>query len=414
MLLDMSASARRFLVRTEVSSAKAEPLRMALEPLGVTIDFHGAADAAHGFHSVLRGWSHGPAALSGDDRPADLRIVRSGGMHRWHGTTLTKPLIWQQRAPTTSMGVICDLHDVLFDWFLDKHPDHLCLHAAAIETGQGLVLIPSVGKAGKSTLSVAMAELEHRVFADDVLALEPERDHGMAFGVVPRLRMPLPENAGVRYRRFLDRRSGPSNDHWLYADLGEDEIAPFGETAPIKAIVFLDRRAEGPARFEPVDSAHVLRELIRQNFAQGVAPVPAFDRLLALAQRAHCRRLVFSDTNAAARLLSRDFASKATRRLPSTASGLRSAGVERSFGDALFLVSQRQNAVLGLSPTAAAIWRQIAQGRSRRTVEALFQSAFPEIETERIGADLESAVRMFERHGLVKRNGKAIAKAVRR
>lgn len=387
---------------------------MRLEPLGIAIDVHGAAEAAYGFASVLRGWSPGPVPLLRDDPPADIRIVRSGGVHRWHGQTLAKPLIWQQRAPTTTMGVICDLHDVLFDWFLARHPDHLCLHAAAVETGQGLVLIPSVGKAGKSTLSVAMAELGHRVFADDVLALEPERDHGMAFGVVPRLRQPLPENIGARYRRFLDRRSGPSNENWLYADLNEDEIAPFGETAPIKAIVFLDRRAEGPARLEPVDSAHVLRELIRQNFAQGVAPVPAFDRLLALAQRAHCRRLVFSDMQAAARLLSREFAAMAPRRLPSRATGLRSAGVERSLGDALFLVSQRQNAVLGLSPTAAAIWRQIAQGRNRRTVEALFQSAFPEVETERIGTDLDNALRMFERHGLIKRNGKAIAKAVRR
>ncbi len=308
MLLEMSATTRPCFARTAGSPDTAQPVRMTLEPLGITIDFHGAAESAHGFASVLRGWSPGPMPLCSDDRPADIRIVRSGGVYRWHAKVLAKPLIWQQRAPSTTMGVICDLHDVLFDWFLARHPEHLCLHAAAIETGQGLVLIPSVGKAGKSTLSVAMAELGHRVFADDVLALEPKRDHGMAFGVAPRLRQPFPENIGARYRRFLDRRSGPSNENWLYADLDEDEIAPFGATAPIKAIVFLDRRAEGPARFERVDSAHVLRELILQNFAQGVAPVPAFDRLLALAERAHCRRLVFSDTNAAARLLSREFA----------------------------------------------------------------------------------------------------------
>lgn len=413
MLLDMVQPTRRSLARSATALTKAEPLRMRLDPLGITIDCHGAVEAAYGFASVLRGWSSGPVPFCRDDRPADIRIVRSGGIHRWHGKMLVKPLIWQQRAPATTMGVICDLHDVLFDWFLDRHPEHLCLHAAAIETGQGLVLIPSVGKAGKSTLSVAMAELGHRVFADDVLALEPERDHGMAFGVVPRLRQPLPDNIGNRYRRFLDCRSGPSNENWLYADLREEEIAPFGETAPIKAIVFLDRRAAGPASLEPVDSAHMLSELVRQNFAQGVAPVAAFDRLLALAQRAHCRRLVFSDTNAAARLLSREFAAKAPRRLPSRATGLRSEGVERSLGDALFLISQRQNAVLGLSPTAAAIWRQVAQGRSRRTVEALFRSAFPEVETDRIGTDLDNAFRMFQRHGLVKRNGRVIAKVLK-
>lgn len=413
MLLDMSATIRRSFTRTARSPAKAEPLSIKLEPLGVTIDFHDAAQAAYGFASVLRGWSRGPTPLSGARRPADIRIVRSAGVYRWHGRTLTKPVVWQQRAPSTTMGVICDLHDVLFDWFLGRNPDHLCLHAAAIEVGEGLVLIPSIGKAGKSTLSIAMAGLGNRVFADDVMALEPKRDHGMAFGVVPRLRMPLPERIGARYRRFLGRRTGPSNANWVYADLRDGEIAPFGATAPIKAIVFLDRRAEGPARLAPVDNDQVLRELVLQNFAQGVAPLAAFDRLLKLARQADCKRLVFSDTNEAARLLSRVYRGKSPAETRKGGARLRQSGVERQLGDALFLISQRQNAVLGLSPTAAAIWRQIARGRSRRVVDALFQSAFPEVEFGQVAADIDNAYRTFERHGLVKSDGNAIAKALR-
>jgi hypothetical protein len=406
--MDVLAPAKRaeFSLNMAFPRKKVPPLLFSLEPLGIDIEFHGCAEAATGFASVLRGWGGTPVPRRDDVEP-DIKIIRSGGVHHWHGTGLTKPLVWRERAPSTIMGVICDLHDVLFDWFLDRHTEHLCLHAAAIEVGQGLILIPSVGRAGKSTLSVAMAELGHRVFADDVLALEPERDHGTAFGILPRLRLPLPEKIGSRYRRFLGNRTGPANDHWVYAALRDGEIAPFGTTAPIKAIVFLDRRTSGAARLEPVASAYVLRELVQQNFAEGVAPVPAFDRLLALAARADCRRLVFSDTNEAAELLSSEYrAKRQVRTARSMPAKLGVSGVERRFGEALFLVSQRRNAVLGLSPTAAAIWRQVTEGRSRRVVEALFNSAFPNVDPGQIKTDIDQAYRMFERHGLVRANGR--------
>ncbi|MEZ5923955.1 MAG: PqqD family peptide modification chaperone [Hyphomicrobiaceae bacterium] len=392
---------------------RAPPIRLTLEPLQVDIDFHGCADAAAGFSSVLRGWGQRPSTRS-TTAPADVRIVRSGNHYRWHGRRLTKPLVWRQYAPTTTMGVICDLHDVLFDWFLGGNRGHLCLHAAAIEVGSELVLIPSVGKAGKSTLSVVMAQLGHRVFADDVLALEPGCDRGMAFGVVPRLRRPLPRGIGQSYRRFLGSRSGPANENWIYANLRAGEIAPFGETSPIKAIVFLDRGSRGPARLEPVDSAYVMQELIQQNFADGVAPTAAFDRLLALASSADCRRLVFSDTNEAARLLSTTYSGSRKRRASCGADVSTAPGVERRLGDAVFLVSQRQDAVLGLSPSAAAIWQQLSQGRSRQMIEALFRSAFPEVAIDRIRADIDHVLGLLRRHGLIRPNGSMVAVGRRR
>jgi hypothetical protein len=135
---------------------------------------------------------------------------------------------------------------------------------------------------------------------------------------------------------------------------------------------------------------------------------------LVLAERSACRRLVFSDTNEAARLLSQTYRAKrpvAVARAPTTR--LSAKGVERRLGDALFLVSQRRNAVLGLSATAAAIWQQLVLGRSRQVIATLFLSAFPDIETGRIEADIDQAFQTFERHGLVGKTGRAIAKALR-
>jgi hypothetical protein len=46
------------------------------------------------------------------------------------------------------MSVVSDIHDVLFDWFQLKAPETPCLHAGAVDTGEGLVVFPAIGKAG--------------------------------------------------------------------------------------------------------------------------------------------------------------------------------------------------------------------------------------------------------------------------
>src|SRR6266700_2611993 len=93
---------------------------------------------------------------------------------------MPKPALWNEHPPVSAMQVVCDVHDVLFDWFLKASPRHLCLHGAAVRIGGGLVCFPSVQKTGKSTLCVALAARGHTVYGDDVLAIEPEESRGVA------------------------------------------------------------------------------------------------------------------------------------------------------------------------------------------------------------------------------------------
>ena len=56
-------------------------------------------------------------------------------------------------------------------------------------------------------------------------------------GIAPRLRKPLPDSLGSRLLRFIAERTGPSDRQWVYVKLGEGELAPLGDVAPIKAFV---------------------------------------------------------------------------------------------------------------------------------------------------------------------------------
>jgi hypothetical protein len=201
------------------------------------------------------------------------------------------------------MNVICDVHDVFFDWFLKEHPRHLCLHAAAVRVGRGLVCFPCVHKAGKSTLCIALAALGQIVYGDDVLPIEPKNNDGVAMGMMPRLRRPLPAEVRASLLDFITAREGPRDKDWLYVRLRETEIAPFGERAPITALVFLDRQHRGKAKFEQIGNSEMLRELILRNFADQVPPVALIDRLMAITTKVQCGRLQYGHVSDAAKLL---------------------------------------------------------------------------------------------------------------
>ena len=274
---------------------------------GWRIAFTNCADVVEGLTSILRGWSIRVHYRS--EKPPHVHLKRTpAGRYIWRSACMSRPALWNIDPPSSTMNVIRDVHDVFFDWFLKANPHHLCLHGAAVRIGDGLVCFPSTHKAGKSTLCVAFAAAGQTVYCDDVLPIEPRRDCGMAMGIAPILRMPLPAQIGPSLREFVATRKGPANKGWCYVRLGEDEIAPFGENAPMRALVFLDRKGRGQAKFEPVSKAEMLKELILQNFADQVPPVAVLDRLLSITQTAQCCRLRFDRITDAVGLLIDTFA----------------------------------------------------------------------------------------------------------
>jgi len=125
----------------------------------------------------------------------------------------------------------------------------------------------------------------------------------VAMGIMPRLRRPLPARLDPSLRDFIADRKGPADRDWLYVKLRGAEVSPFGQHAPIKALVFLDRKRQSRAQLKPIDKSEMLRELILQNFADQIPPVSIMDRLLAMTKNARCSQLQFDRVLDAANLL---------------------------------------------------------------------------------------------------------------
>lgn len=274
--------------------------------LGWRIAYQDCPDIADAVAGILTGWQVRHELVGG---PVGIRarVARAKGAYKWRGPRTTMPLEWQKDPPRTAMEAVCDIHDVFFDWYLDANPDMLCLHGAAVRIGTGLVLFPSIGKAGKSVLTAALAAAGHEVFCDDVLAIEPTRNCGVALGFAPRLRQPLPKQLSRELSDFIEDRSGYSDRNWRYLQLSRGEIAPLGRRARIAGVVLLDRRPSGAARLRQVEPGYVLKELIAQNFARSVPPLDILARLHAIADGARLAWLTYSKPEDAAALLGREF-----------------------------------------------------------------------------------------------------------
>jgi hypothetical protein len=280
---------------------------LSFDVFGWRIALTDCPDVADGLEMILHGWAVRRLS-AGNRRRVHAHVIKTEKGYHWHSEAMPRPALWETNPPLSAMSVISDLHDVFFDWFLKENPRYLCLHGAAVRIGDGLVCFPSVGKSGKSTLCVEfMASGETVHFCDDVLPFEPQSNRGLAMGIAPLLRKPLPARASPELRDFVARRKGPRNQRWLYVRLEGTEIAPYGETAPVKALALLDRRSRGRARLLPVSKSEMLKEVILQNFADQLPPVEILDRLLGIVQSAGCYRLQFARSAEAALLLRRTF-----------------------------------------------------------------------------------------------------------
>ncbi len=275
-----------------------------LAAAGWSISFTHCPEVAAGLESILHGWglSHGATGAP------DATIVKTGAGYDWTSATRSKPVLWDERPPKTAMDAISDVHDVLFDWYLADHPDLLCLHAGAVDFGPGLVCLPSIRKAGKSTLSVALASRGFCFYCDDVLPVEPGSLDGIAMGIAPLLRKPLPPALGGELIGFIAKHAGPSSETRTYVCLGAGHTAPFERRKPIQALVLLDRRPTGRAALEPVAKPEMLREVVMQNFGARASPTLVLDSFATLIESRDCFRMIYDDVMDAADLLGERFA----------------------------------------------------------------------------------------------------------
>ena len=331
----------------------------------------------------------------------------------------------------TAVGAACCMLVDLIQAYIQDDPALLCFHCAAVEIGGRLTVFPNTVRAGKSTLAARLAAEGLRIFADDALPVIAARAEGVALGIAPRLRLPLPRRLGAGFRAFVDAHAGPSDRRYRYLSLPPAMLGGYGSRAPLGAIVLLERKASGRAQLVAARRGKGLQHLIVQNFAPGGTSIAAMDRLHGLAARLPCFTLSYSDVDEAAVLLrerlsdrqtpshagprrsrapERPVAKVDTRAFAALTAAPRNAGGYRQTpgihlrdvdGD-LFLVRSKQDGVFHLDPIAAALWRMLERPTTKAAAAGLLCEAFPSVSRDRIARDVGKAFDALRRGGLIR------------
>jgi len=248
-------------------------------------------------YEILRDW--GVEKIDPDDDKLPLITIQNteAGFER-RSRWLSKPAIFKN-----PVDAVCDLVVDLIHAYVADNQGLLCLHCAAVEFNQGLVVFPNTYRAGKSILSLKLVAAGARLFTDDVLPISNSGDLGLALGILPRLRLPLPQGMTPGFIDFVTNRAGPQNSRYLYVKLGLNEQAVLGTAAPIRGITILEREKNATPRLLEVKKSAVVKDMILRNFARQNPGLEIVERLYSIVEHAECYRLEYDDLDQAVDLL---------------------------------------------------------------------------------------------------------------
>jgi len=340
-------------------------------------------------------------------------------LYREHeGYRLESPWLAEPFYDDTEVGIVCAFILDLIAAYVAERPSLFCLHCAAAEFAGRLVVFPSSYRAGKSTMAARLAAAGIPLHTDDVLAVTSSGDQGVALGIAPRLRLPLPHGAGRQLRRFVARHRGPSNQRYLYLDLPPGAQAPHGRQAPIGGFVLLDRQPGGRAELVPASKAQVLQRVIAQHFARSFAATAMVGRLRGLVERVPCFCLRYARLDDAVGVLQERFAEwpaatptqnvPAYERWAAPRHALRAPEPERwadgaasgphfqqrapvalhALDGELFLVDPRDQSIFHLNPMGVGLWRLLREPTTAAAAIDVLQAAFPAVDPQRIEHDV--------------------------
>jgi hypothetical protein len=395
-------------------SRRAEKMRIAFEGHSAVIEVPDCPVFLRTLRAAATGWPFARTECEAEP----LAGVKAAGS----GYALFSP--WYEGneiAGMTAVRAACGLVADMLTSYIDANPSRLCLHCGAALISGRLVMFPSRSHAGKSTLIARLAASGCQIFGDDVLPLDETDTQGMALGLAPRLRLPLPAHASAAFRSFISDNAGPCDDRYQYLSLAEDRLAPRGMTAPLGAIVLLDRQPGGGAAMGPARRADALKALIRQNFARGGPAGELLQRLHRLMDAAPRYTLRYSDLDEAAALLQRCFAtwppSVDAAGWPQLKAGtgggddqgqafvdgqdpetpVLKAGQRwrqhtairlHVVGGEAFLTDASDDAIHHLNTVGTGLWRLLADGISPEEAANVLHGAFPAIGRDAIAHDI--------------------------
>ncbi len=390
---------------------------VAFEGLSRPVALVGCDDLIEPIAAVLRGWRFAEVAPSPAAPVITIEATARG--YRLDSPWLDEPLVHRDR-----VDAVCSFLVDLIRAYVADDPTLLCLHCAAAEFSGRLVVFPSHYRTGKSTLAANLVAAGTRLFADDVLPIKEDGSEGVAPGILPRLRLPLPKGSGAAFRRFVREHAGLGNKRYLYLELDAGMLPPLGTATPIGGFVLLRRKEGARAALAPIGKSEMLGRVILRNFAYDVEAVDILDRLHGLVGEGQCFALTYSDGEDAVRVLKDSFAHWPSpcrpEAAPETADGdagvaairggaegpryLRDPGiVETAVEHDLFLVNPEGQAIFQLNAVGAALWRLLAEPVVLDQAVGMVHEAFPDIARQRIHNDVSALIDDLAARGLVQR-----------
>ncbi len=391
-------------------------------------------EAAEPLLSLLRGiMPYWPISVTSRDMEPFLTVTGGGKGYRLSSPFMDKPVTYPD-----PVDAVCAIIVELAWAHLRAREELLCLHGAGVDIGGNLVVIPSTRRAGKSTLVACLARLGHRVLSDDFLPLriaEDGRPMGIASGIRPRVRLPLPDAFSAEMTAFAARGAAIENRRYRYLDLPAGQLAARGAEMPVGAIVVLDRRETGPAALSEMNRAEALKVLVRQNFSRALNGGNILQLMHFLAMKAPAYMLSYADAEEAARLLSDDFAAarfpelavpqslrqRFTENRPDLETGRISEGYDPEaryvqaegiravqVDDRHFLSDEAGFGIFELNETSGAVWTALKTPTCAAEITDLFEVAFPDVPRDRIAADIDRVLRHLAWGNLLRRAGPAM------
>lgn len=385
-------------------------MRLAFEGLTATVEVPDCPEFASALRASAVDWPF--RRVEADAEPA-ARITRSGQSLLIHYPD-------EEPLPVTPVAAACSLMVSLAEALVAENPDRLCFHGGAALFGGRLVIFPGRSHAGKSTMIARLAAGGHTVFGDDILPLDPSED-GLALGVAPRLRLPLPPCASAAFRGFVADHAGAADGRYHYLALPEGRLARHGATAPLGAIVLLDRRPAGPATLHEAPERLALKLLARQSVLGADDTRPLLARMRAIVRRLPCLVLSYADLEEAVVLLEATFArwpmrvapaplpdeAALTRRLlerdeagddePESPSGYRpgmrlvrhpDVALHAVDGEAFLAGTGGTAAIHHLNPVGAGIWNLLAHPTDEDEAASVIAVAFPDVDPRIVARDV--------------------------
>lgn len=342
-----------------------------------------------------------------------ITVRRQKGEYRVDAPWLDEPIFSDTGVCAFSSIVV----DVIYAW-LEANSGMLCLHCAAVDFGGRMVVFPNTNKVGKSLLVARLMAENHTCYGDDLLALTPE-GKGMSFGVPPRLRLPLPASEKT-VKDFIRTHRGKADADSVYIAPETPELAPFGQTRPIGALVMLIRKAASKAELVPANSSDSLRNMVYQNLMRRGSALQVLERSVQLTEEIPCWYLRYSHLDDAVALLqnafvetdkgfsaswqeeqAKDPVTESVTPVPDTAhsrghcrrasgeSFIRRANILIRQGQGeFFLIQESGDEIFHLNALGRAVWELLAEPLSETEAVLLLASVFPEIPASQIERDV--------------------------